>query len=73
MVFSSAPGTGASVMATGLHIRRENTKFFIEASIESAEIGKQLILNLWSASGLHEYRLDIINDKIYALILHNWN
>ena len=62
--FSSAPGTGASVMASCLHIRGENKKFFIEAMIESAEEGKQLVLALWSRSGIHEYRRDIVPSKM---------
>ncbi len=63
--FSSAPGTGASVMATGLHIRGENKKFFIEMSVESAEKDKELILSLNSKSGVHEYRTDIVYGKMH--------
>lgn len=63
--FSSAPGTGASVIGTGLHIKGEHKKFFIEMSVESAEKDKELVLTLSSKSGIHEYRTDIVYDKMH--------
>ncbi len=58
--FSSAPGTGASVMGTCIHIPGDCKKFFIEMAVESAEEGKQLVLTLYSKSGEHKYCKDII-------------
>lgn len=63
--FSSAPGTGASIMATGLHIRGENKRFYIEMSVESEEKDRQLVLTLNCKSGEHKYRKNIVYGEMY--------
>ena len=59
--FSSAPGTGASVIGTGLHIRSGKKKFFIEMSIGEINKAQKLILNLGDGVGDHNYEIDIVS------------
>ncbi len=50
--FSSAPGTGASISASCIHIRPENNRFFVEMSVDCDSYPQSLRLTL---NGSREY------------------
>ncbi len=54
--FSSAPGTGASISASGIHIRPDNNRFFVEMSVDCDSYPQVLQLTL---NGSQEYKTEI--------------